>query len=114
MTNSIEKESDFSKMVNARLSRRGFLIGTVAAGAGAFLAVSPVAKAMSGIMGNSLLNFTAIPTSTSDNIIVPKGYSTSNLMSWGDPIFVNAPSFNANVSKIQKRKQCSLVIIPMA
>ena len=96
MTNSIEKESDFSKMVNARLSRRGFLIGTAAAGAGAFLAVSPVAKAMSGMMKNSLLNFTAIPTSTSDNIIVPKGYSTSNLMSWGDPIFANAPAFNAN------------------
>jgi len=96
MTKLIEKESDFSKMVNARLSRRGFLIGTAAAGAGAFLTLNPVAQAMSGMMEYSLLNFTAVPTSTSDNIIVPKGYSTSNLMSWGDPILPNAPAFNAN------------------
>ena len=68
MTNSIEKESDFSKMVNARLSRRGFLIGTAAAGAGAFLTLNPVAQAMSGMMQYSLLNFSAIPTSTSDNL----------------------------------------------
>lgn len=94
MTNFIDKESDFSNMINARLSRRGFLLGTAVAGAGAFLALNPVAKAMAASMESKLLNFTAIPTSTSDTIIVPKGYSTSNLMSWGDPIFANAPAFN--------------------
>lgn len=36
MNKFVEKESDFSNMVNARLSRRGFLMGTAAAGAGAF------------------------------------------------------------------------------
>ena len=46
MTNFIDKESDFSNMINARLSRRGFLLGTAVAGAGAFLALNPVAKAM--------------------------------------------------------------------
>lgn len=96
MSNFVEKESDFSNMVNARLSRRGFLIGTAAAGAGAFLALNPVAKAIAGSMDSSLLNFEAIATSTSDSIILPKGYSSSTLMSWGDPIFANAPQFNPN------------------
>ena len=96
MSNFVEKESDFSNMVNARLSRRGFLMGTAAAGAGAFLALNPVAKAIAGSMDSSLLNFEAIATSTSDSIILPKGYSSSTLMSWGDPIFANAPQFNPN------------------
>ncbi|MUL01763.1 DUF839 domain-containing protein [Aliivibrio fischeri] len=96
MNKFVEKESDFSNMVNARLSRRGFLMGTAAAGAGAFLALNPVAKAIAGNMNNALLNFEAIPTSTSDSIVLPKGYSLNTLMSWGDPIFVNAPKFNPN------------------
>ena len=96
MSNFVEKESDFSNMVNARLSRRGFLMGTAAAGAGAFLALNPVAKAIAGSMDSSLLNFEAIATSTSDSILLPKGYSSSTLMSWGDPIFANAPQFNPN------------------
>ncbi|MUK41622.1 DUF839 domain-containing protein [Aliivibrio fischeri] len=96
MNKLVEKESDFSNMVNARLSRRGFLMGTAAAGAGAFLALNPVAKAIAGNMNNALLNFEAIPTSTSDSIVLPKGYSWNTLMSWGDPIFANAPKFNSN------------------
>ena len=96
MTHVNDQDSDFSNMINKRLSRRGFLIGTAAAGAGAFLTLNPVAKAMSGRTDYSLLNFSAIPTSTSDTIVVPKGYSANPLMSWGDPIFANAPAFNAN------------------
>ncbi|PKG37396.1 PhoX family protein [Psychromonas sp. Urea-02u-13] len=96
MSNFLKKESDFSNMVNARLSRRGFLMGTAMAGAGAFLAVNPIAKAIASSMNSSLLNFEAISTSTSDSILLPKGYSSSTLMSWGDPIFANAPQFNPN------------------
>ncbi|GLS91114.1 phosphatase [Psychromonas marina] len=96
MTNYTEKESDFSKMVNARLSRRGFLLGSVVASAGAFLALNPVVKAIANSMDSNLLNFTSITTSTSDRITLPQGYSSSTLMSWGDPIFANAPEFNAN------------------
>ncbi|MDA7746346.1 PhoX family phosphatase [Psychromonas sp.] len=96
MTNSIEKETDFNKMIDARLSRRNFLLGSAAVGAGAFLALNPLAKAVAGSMNSAVMSFTAIPTSTSDAIIVPKGYSANTLMSWGDPIFPNAPVFNAD------------------
>jgi uncharacterized protein len=94
MMDLLDKETDFSNMIDARLSRRSFLMGTAAVGAGAFLALNPVAKAVAAGMDSKLLNFVQVPVSTSDTIIVPKGYSTSNLMSWGDPIFPNAPAFN--------------------
>ncbi|MFT5881438.1 MAG: secreted PhoX family phosphatase [Moritella sp.] len=96
MKHLLEKESDFSNMVNARLSRRQFLIGATVAGAGTFLAASPIAKAVAGSLHSHLLNFTAIPNSTSDTITLAKGYSSSTLMAWGDPIFADAPAFNAN------------------
>ena len=96
MTDLLDKETDFSNMIDARLSRRSFLMGTAAMGAGAFLALNPLAKAIAANMDSKLLNFMQVPASTSDTVIVPKGYSTSNLMSWGDPIFANAPAFNAN------------------
>lgn len=113
MSNFVEKESDFSNMVNARLSRRGFLMGTAAAGAGAFLALNPVAKAIAGSMDNSLLNFEAITTSTSDSILLPKGYSSSTLMSWGTQSLRTHLNLTLTVSKTQKHKRCNLVIIPM-
>jgi len=90
----LDKDTDFSNMIDARLSRRSFLMGTAAVGAGTFLALNPLAKAVAAGIESKLLNFVQVPVSTSDTIIVPKGYSASNLMSWGDPIFPNAPVFN--------------------
>lgn len=94
MWNRDEQESQFSAMIDARLSRRRFLTGTAAAGAGAFLTLNPVAKAVAAKPTSSLLNFEPIPASTSDSLIVPKGYKATPLMSWGDPIFADAPEFD--------------------
>lgn len=89
-----EQESQFSEMIEAQLSRRHFLAGSVAVSAGAFLALNPVATAMAASAHSSLLNFTAVPASSADSVIVPKGYKATPLMSWGDPIFANAPEFD--------------------
>ncbi|MEL6115040.1 PhoX family phosphatase [Photobacterium sp. SP02] len=89
-----EQDSQLTKMIEARLSRRHFLTGTAAAGAGAFLALNPVAKAVAASPTSSLLNFEAVPVSTADTVVVPKGYKASPLMSWGDPIFPGAPEFD--------------------
>ncbi|WP_136483697.1 PhoX family phosphatase [Vibrio sp. H11] len=94
MWNRDEQDSQFSAMIDARLSRRRFLTGTAAAGAGAFLSLNPVAKAMAAQPQSSLLNFEPVPASTSDTLVVPKGYKATPLMSWGDPIFANAPEFD--------------------
>lgn len=94
MWNRDEQESQFSQMIEAKLSRRRFLAGSAAASAGAFLAVSPVAKAIAAKPTSALLNFEPVPASTADQVIVPKGYRATPLISWGDPIFSQAPEFD--------------------
>ncbi|MFH4619738.1 PhoX family protein [Vibrio furnissii] len=94
MWNRDEKDSQFSEMIEARLSRRRFLAGSAAVSAGAFLTLNPVAKAVAAKPQSSLLNFEPVPASTADMVVVPKGYKATPLMSWGDPIFADAPAFD--------------------
>lgn len=94
MWNRDEKDSQFSEMIEARLSRRRFLAGSAAVSAGAFLTLNPVAKAVAAKPQSSLLNFEPVPASTADMVVVPKGYKATPLMSWGDPIFADAPVFD--------------------
>lgn len=94
MWNRDEKDSQFSEMIEARLSRRRFLAGSAAVSAGAFLTLNPVAKAVAAKPQSSLLNFEPVPASTADTVVVPKGYKATPLMSWGDPIFADAPAFD--------------------
>ncbi len=94
MWNRDEKDSQFSEMIEARLSRRRFLAGSAAVSAGAFLTLTPVAKAVAAKPQSSLLNFEPVPASTADMVVVPKGYKATPLMSWGDPIFADAPAFD--------------------
>lgn len=96
MWNRDEQDSQFSQMVEARLSRRRFLVGTAAVSAGAFLSLNPIAKAFAAEQSSALLNFDAVPASTADTIVVPKGYKATPLLSWGDPIFLDAPEFDAS------------------
>lgn len=94
MWNRDQQDSQFSQMIEARLSRRSFLVGTAAVSAGAFLSLNPIAKAFAADKKSALLNFESIPVSTSDEIVVPKGYKAKPLLSWGDPIFPGAPDFD--------------------
>lgn len=89
-----EQESQFSEMIEALLSRRHFLAGSATVSAWAFLALNPVVSAVASPAKSTLLNFSSIPISTKDTMIVPKGYKATPLMSWGDPIFANAPEFD--------------------
>nr|VFK37837.1 MAG: hypothetical protein BECKTC1821E_GA0114239_1001115 [Candidatus Kentron sp. TC] len=90
-------QPEFQQMIG----RREFLSATGAAGIAAFLTVNPttkaIAKAIAADAGTrTLLGFNPIPTSTSDEVKVPKGYKTEVLISWGDPIFPDAPAFDRN------------------
>ncbi|KJY81877.1 transcriptional initiation protein Tat [Vibrio galatheae] len=101
------QDSEFSQMIDARLSRRRFLAGTAAVSASAFLSLNPIAKAFAAKGESSLLNFEAVPASTADTFIVPKGYKATPLLSWGDPIFADAPEFDPSGkqnSKAQMRQ----------
>jgi secreted PhoX family phosphatase len=89
----------FEQVVEARLSRRGFLggtLGTVAAaslgGVGALLQAVP---ASAKHRHEPLLGFTGIPVSSLDEVVLPDGYTAEVLIAWGDPVS-KGPAFMQN------------------
>ncbi|UTW04643.1 PhoX family phosphatase [Amphritea atlantica] len=90
-----EQDSDFSKIIDAGLSRRRFMQGGATA-MGLFLAANPLTKAVAATTHpeSKLLGFNKIPASTADTFVVPEGYVAKPLISWGDPILKGAPAFD--------------------
>ncbi|MFN0039664.1 MAG: PhoX family protein [Burkholderiales bacterium] len=91
----------FEEIVQARLSRRQFLagsvgVGTVASlgGIGALLNAMP---AQAGGRGHPLIGFKGIDVSSVDDVVVPEGYTAKVLIAWGDPIS-NGPAFKQDGS----------------
>lgn len=89
---------DFDRVVEAAMSRRGFLrsvvvlgSGAAAMGLGTFMS-STSAKAQAA--ATSRFGFTPIPTATDGTIHVPEGYSWKVVAAWGDPLFSDAPAFD--------------------
>lgn len=100
----------FASVLQARLARRDLLKGSLGAAALGFMGVG-LAGCNSGSSSRNrndddtpvnppaaLLGFAAIPTSESDDIIVPEGYSYQVLIPWGTPIAGSFPSFSINNS----------------
>jgi uncharacterized protein len=106
----------FQDIVNARLSRRGFLTGGFAAAAAASLGgVEAILNAVpasaqetedaeetdAGLGGRTghrpALGFESVPVSSADEVVVPKGYTAEVLIAWGDPVS-NGPAFKQDAS----------------
>lgn len=99
-----EQEPAFNRLIEAGLSRRGFLKGVGAASMVAFFAASPVAQAVAAAT-RPLLGFQAVPASVADTIVVPPGYKAEVLIAWGDALFPDAPAFaQGNDAKAQARQ----------
>lgn len=82
-----------------RHSRRDFLKVGETLSAATFLGgftQTVLAKEMA--KASKLMGFKAVPAATADKIIVPKGYTAKVLLSWGDPLFPNAPAFKDDKS----------------
>ena len=92
---SLRAEPEFNQIIEKGLNRRQFLKASSAAGTVAFFGASPLSSAIAASKDNkNLIGFEAIPTSTEDKVIVPKGYQADVLISWGDPLFKGAPAFS--------------------
>lgn len=99
-----EHEPEFNRLIEAGLSRRGFLKGVGAASMVAFFAASPVARAVAAAT-QPLLGFQAVPASVADAIVVPPGYKAEVLIAWGDALFADAPAFSqSNDARAQARQ----------
>ncbi|MEI4968378.1 PhoX family phosphatase [Aeromonas caviae] len=99
-----EQEPAFNRLIEAGLSRRGFLKGVGAASMVAFFAASTVAQAVAAAT-RPLLGFQAVPASVADTIVVPPGYKAEVLIAWGDALFPDAPAFaQSNDAKAQARQ----------
>ncbi|MCW8885788.1 MAG: PhoX family phosphatase, partial [Motiliproteus sp.] len=88
------EDSEFTRLIDQALSRRQFIAASGSLGLGismaGFMAASPSAEAAT----SSLMGFKQVPASGADTVIVPEGYIAEPLISWGDPIFKDAPMFD--------------------
>lgn len=87
----------FQDVVRARMGRRGFLTGGLAAATAglygaALLRAGPAAAAQGGTSG--LLGFAPVAVSVADTVTVPAGYRVSVLAPWGAPITGDMPAFS--------------------
>src|SRR5262245_10861928 len=93
----------FQEVVDARLSRRGFLGGGLATatavsigGIGALIDAVPVSARSHG-RRDPLLGFQGIPVSADDTVTAPDGYTAKVLIAWGDPVS-DGPAFEQDAS----------------
>jgi hypothetical protein len=88
-----EEVTDFDRVVEKAISRRGFLGGLLAFGSGAAVmgAGSVIGATRAEAMaGTSRFAFDGIPIATDFTIHVPEGYSWHPVAKWGQPLFSTA------------------------
>ncbi|WP_342319012.1 PhoX family protein [Corynebacterium mayonis] len=102
----------FGDVMGRRRVLKGFGLGVVTIGGGAALAAcgadgeqNPSGSATAAAPSNAGtgadieprkgMQFSSVEANTEDKVIVPKGYATSVLIAWGDPIYEDAPEFDA-------------------
>ncbi|MEX0371008.1 MAG: PhoX family phosphatase [Tateyamaria sp.] len=89
------EEQDFDRVVEAAISRRGFMSGVVAFGSGAAVMGTSMLKGTTAMAGQSdRFAFEQLPIQTDGTVHVPDGYEWKVLVRWGDPLFSDAPAFD--------------------
>jgi hypothetical protein len=86
----------FYDVVEARTSRRSFILGSLAAVATGLYGIPAITSraALAGSTASSgLLGFTAVPISQEDQVVVPSGYKVQVLAPWGTPINGASPEY---------------------
>lgn len=88
--------SDFDRVVEEAISRRGFMGGVLAFGSGAAAmgTTTLLSTTSAEAQAASRFAFEGIPIATDFSIHVPEGYSWSTLVRWGDPLVSDATPFD--------------------
>lgn len=89
------EETDFDHIVETALSRRGFLGGVMTFGLGTFL-VGTTALTRDALADGHAdrFGFTQVTANSEDTITVPEGFEWEQVVTWGDPLFSDAPAFD--------------------
>ncbi|MFM1817070.1 MAG: hypothetical protein RLZ98_3765, partial [Pseudomonadota bacterium] len=85
--------TDFDRVVESAMSRRGFLGGTIAFGAAAFV-MGTGAFAPNSARAASRLDFGNVAANSNDTITLPSGYSWQVVARWGDPLWSKGVAFD--------------------
>ena len=86
------EETDFDRIVEAAISRRGLLGGVLAFGS--FAALGSTLTASIAEAAESRFAFDQIPTNPDDAITLPSGYKMDVVVRWGDPLWSDVPEFD--------------------
>ncbi len=86
-------ETDFGRLVERAVSRRGFLGGSVAFGAAAFVASAGALRPLAARAADRF-GFEPIATNTLDTVTVPPGYGWHVVAKWGEPLWSNGVEFD--------------------
>ncbi|MDO5626806.1 MAG: PhoX family phosphatase [Mobilicoccus sp.] len=112
------KNRHFSEVLEANVSRRNVLGGTIGVAAVGFFAGAPMAQAAAptttaSVAGRGrgrgrgrrpLLGFKGISVSTEDTVRVPEGYTAEVLIPWGTPIHSGGPAWQKNASNSSREQ----------
>ncbi len=83
--------TEFDEIVEAAISRRGFLSGVLAYGSGAAVMGTGLLSGTSAEARTaSRFGFTPIPIQTDSTVHVPEGYTWHPVAKWGQPLFSDA------------------------
>jgi secreted PhoX family phosphatase len=89
-------EQEFDRVVERAICRRGFLGGVLAFGSGAAVMGTGLLKGTTAMaQQTSRFAFEQIAAQTDGTVHVPTGYNWDVLVRWGDPLFGDAPEFDA-------------------
>jgi hypothetical protein len=82
-------------VIDARTSRRGFLVGGLATIATSLFGAGISARGAlaQSSSASGLLGFVAVPVSKEDTVVVPEGYKVQVLAPWGTPVTGDMPAY---------------------
>lgn len=87
--------TDFDRIVDARMSRRGFLGGAAAMGATAFvMGATALTRPAEAAAHASRMGFNPVAANGLDTVTVPEGYNWQIVARWGDPMWSDVPGFD--------------------
>lgn len=98
----------FYDVVDARASRRGFLVGGLAAAVGGVFGAglkAGAALAQPQTAQSALLGFKAVKIGVADNVTVPEGYRVQVLGAWGEPVTGSMPAFRPGENSAAEQAQ---------